>query len=63
MNSYGTVEFAGDIEGNNEWDVFGPFTLDYSVTDKKSKCLPDNWAEQADEMAEASGRYVTYNNH
>jgi hypothetical protein len=28
MNSFGTVEFAGDIEGDGNWDIFGPYTLD-----------------------------------
>jgi hypothetical protein len=54
LNSFGQVEFAGDIEGSNQWDIFGPFKINYNLDDKQN-CEPEVWAGMADELATLSG--------
>jgi hypothetical protein len=56
-NSFGKVEFAGDIEGNNEWDIFGPFTIPWKLKDHSGNegCQPAVWADMADHVAREAG--------
>lgn len=49
------MEFAGDIEGKGQWDIYGPYTINYKISDSESTCDSDNWANQADQMAIDNG--------
>ncbi len=57
-NSFGKVEFAGDIKGNQEWDIFGPFTIPWSIKDNSGAdgCNAGLWAEMADDAARQAGK-------
>lgn len=55
QNSFGSIEFAGDIEGNEQWDIYGPFKISYKAKTSKTKCLPDDWANEVDGIAIAQG--------
>jgi len=40
LNSYGKVEFAGDIEGDGQWDIFGPYNIDTkSMRERERECV------------------------
>lgn len=55
QNSFGDVEFAGDVEGNEKWDIYGPFDISYKAKGDRRACLPDDWAEEVDGMAMRRG--------
>eukprot|EP01114_Cavostelium_apophysatum_P002750 TRINITY_DN12439_c0_g1_i1.p1 TRINITY_DN12439_c0_g1~~TRINITY_DN12439_c0_g1_i1.p1 ORF type:complete len:334 (-),score=62.99 TRINITY_DN12439_c0_g1_i1:132-1133(-) len=61
-NSYGKVEFVGDIRGQDSWDIFGPYEIDFNNGDRKT-CAPDEWAQKADVEATKAGVYLPNYQH
>lgn len=60
-SSFAQVEFAGDIEGNVQWDIFGPFTIDFEIS--KKTCDASSWADMADDLAAQNGVYFPNYQH
>jgi hypothetical protein len=54
QNAWGNVEFTGDVEGNNEWDVFGPYKIDAKLN-SDSGCASADWANKAENLATQDG--------
>ena len=61
IESWKQVEFVGNVEGKEQWDIFVPYDLDWDMDDHKS-CEPDTWALLADQAAMNNGdiRCISY---